>query len=423
MTGQDATRAELLEMGTVRRTPEELTAYELQTMANGAPFYLAHPDGSSRPVAYWDVATARDHGIRISGIGSNVQELWARQADGSYLVLELLDRTNGGNEPTGWHYLVGPPVPAAPAPDVDAFADYLGSQLLADDDQAAPDPSANVDDARNRCQGYERLEHRTSGPVELYPIPGERSQLELCSDCHAALQSAWSVGIPPQCRTCRCCSQLAAGCSGGRNGHCHAAPAPVAAQDVDDDAAELLEARMIHSANVAHMTGEHPEWRPGCELCDQAARRSPEPNGGHFDVRLVCAVTGQLEATEENGMTLAGARRSLARLDSDRTRYVIVFCDRPGADPIHDADVDYHRHVTQHVPGGRIGEPLERWVGPPIPFGWDAPAAVDGPDHVCPADPDMPCPVAAHNRQPAPVADVAYQELPGGRVRCTPVWS
>lgn len=367
-------RAELLEMGTARRTFAELTAYELQRFARyDAPYFLAHPAGDSTPVAYWSIDTARDHGIRMSGIGSNVEELWARQADGTYMVLELLDRTNGGHKPTGWHYLVGPPIP-------------------------------------------------TGWYSELPPVAGCPG----CADGPCDGQGRMAGG-----RRCRWCQEA---------GSCPS---------------QQLEARMIDDTNAAHAAGEHPAWRPGCELCEQAARRSPEPAGGHFDIRLICPATGQLEATEDNGHSLAAAREHLTRLADDRSRYAIVFCDRPGTDPVHDVDVAYHRHVTEHTPGGRPG-PLERWVGTPIPFAWDAPADVDGPGHLCPSDPDAPCPVAAHNRQadasywaeqlhrahadglhgaapdasceacrahPAAPADVDVRELPGGGLIFTPDWT
>jgi len=84
----------------------------------------------------------------------------------------------------------------------------------------------------------------------------------------------------------------------------------------------------------------------------------------HYDIRVICPVTGQLEATEDIGLEEGHADRIVAEImPGTTTRYAVVACDRPGDDEVHDVDLAYHRHVREHL--GHKAEEMVRWVGQP----------------------------------------------------------
>lgn len=98
---------------------------------------------------------------------------------------------------------------------------------------------------------------------------------------------------------------------------------------------------------------------------------SKESNmGWHYDLRLVCPITGELEATEDMGMTFAQAVRSLERTSDTRYKHVLVTCNRPAEDGVHNVDIAYHVHMSVHE--ARSGWEFCGWVGTPTHDWFDA---------------------------------------------------
>lgn len=111
------------------------------------------------------------------------------------------------------------------------------------------------------------------------------------------------------------------------------------------------------------------EWKAPCDelaVCPIAAvvPCEPEPQEEavtHFDIRLVCPVTRELEATEDIGHpTREAAERSLEYLGD---RYQIVECSERGSHEVHDVDLSYYRHQRGHL--GKADWPFERVSGAP----------------------------------------------------------
>lgn len=90
----------------------------------------------------------------------------------------------------------------------------------------------------------------------------------------------------------------------------------------------------------------------------------------HYDIRVRCPLSGQLESTEDIGLTFERALHNLDGLREwmSRREYVIVSCDRPGSDRVHDVDLAYHVHVAMHEGQhdaewlGYIGAPQDSWI-------------------------------------------------------------
>jgi len=70
----------------------------------------------------------------------------------------------------------------------------------------------------------------------------------------------------------------------------------------------------------------------------------------HYDLRLVCDRTGELEATEDIGLTFEQAVRTLQFFQANHPRaiYRIVSCDARGSDRVHDVDLSHHVHMNIH---------------------------------------------------------------------------
>lgn len=85
----------------------------------------------------------------------------------------------------------------------------------------------------------------------------------------------------------------------------------------------------------------------------------------HYDIRLVCPITGDHEATEDIGHPTLEKAQYVVReiLTGHASRYVIVACDKRGSDPCHDVDLAYWVH--QRVHEGHEDCTLERMVGKP----------------------------------------------------------
>lgn len=91
----------------------------------------------------------------------------------------------------------------------------------------------------------------------------------------------------------------------------------------------------------------------------------------HYDLRLICPITGELEATEDMGLTFERACHALARAHGERSRYALVSCDRPGSDAIHNVDLAYHVHHAVHAGYADwgyceyVGTPQDDWFAWP----------------------------------------------------------
>jgi len=90
----------------------------------------------------------------------------------------------------------------------------------------------------------------------------------------------------------------------------------------------------------------------------------------HYDLRLVCPLSGQLEATESIGLTAAQAEREILwqQENPGRREYRIVSCDEPGSSRVHDVDLAFHVHHAVHEGltdweyCGYIGAPTDDWI-------------------------------------------------------------
>jgi hypothetical protein len=87
----------------------------------------------------------------------------------------------------------------------------------------------------------------------------------------------------------------------------------------------------------------------------------------HYDIRLICKISGNPEATEDIGYpTRESAESSLADMtegDDPTLTYVVVACDLPGSDEIHDVDLSYYHHQRECL--GDHTAALARYVGVP----------------------------------------------------------
>lgn len=86
----------------------------------------------------------------------------------------------------------------------------------------------------------------------------------------------------------------------------------------------------------------------------------------HYDIRLKCRQSGELEATEDIGYpTREAAEYTAAELNSGAAhdRYIVVACSMPGSDQCHDVDLAYWWHMADHE--GKANFPFYRMVGEP----------------------------------------------------------
>lgn len=82
----------------------------------------------------------------------------------------------------------------------------------------------------------------------------------------------------------------------------------------------------------------------------------------HYDIRLRCRETGELEATEDIGYpTREAAQKVVDEILGDR--YVVVECRMRGSHEVHDVDLSYYRHCHDHL--GETGRVFERISGAP----------------------------------------------------------
>lgn len=89
----------------------------------------------------------------------------------------------------------------------------------------------------------------------------------------------------------------------------------------------------------------------------------------HYDLRLVCAQTGELEATEDIGLSFERALENLAWMQDMHhgADYRIVSCDARGSDPVHSVDLSMHVHMNIHEALdygwlGYCGTPDDGWI-------------------------------------------------------------
>jgi hypothetical protein len=84
----------------------------------------------------------------------------------------------------------------------------------------------------------------------------------------------------------------------------------------------------------------------------------------HYDVRLVCQSTGELEATEDWGFATWGeAVLCTQDLNAGSAVYTIVACNEPKTSSVHDVDVAYYLHQRDHEKNPNAE--LIRYVGVP----------------------------------------------------------